>query len=198
MNWSLPRDRQLILGRQNIYDGLWDRIPSMNWTFVPLTQYHGGGAAATMEPLKDHLVDYENQMMQNYGSGTQACYRGQRLYDTKETKQLVIKVVNWYKKYRDILNSDIIHLRRPSGKDWDGFMHVNPELKEKGLAMLFNPTDQEMKRTIELPMYYTGISDETSIRIKEGNIKRYKLSRDYKIKIDLSIPANSYTWLVIE
>ncbi len=198
VNWSLPRDRQLVLGRQNIYDGLWDRIPSMSWTFVPLTQYHGGGAAATMEPLKDHLDDYENQMMQNYGSGVQACYRGPRLYDTEETKQLVIKVVDWYKKYREILNSDIIHLRRPSGKDWDGFLHVNPNLKEKGFAMLFNPTDEDMIRTIKLPLYYTGLSKTASIREKEGVVKTYNLSRDYKVNVNVTIPANSYIWMVIE
>jgi hypothetical protein len=109
VNWSLPRERQAVLGRQNIYDGLWSRIPSMCWTFVPLTQYHGGGAAATMEPLKEHLTEYENQMMQNYGSGVQACYRGPRLYDAPETKALVAKTIDWYKKYRGILNSDIVH-----------------------------------------------------------------------------------------
>ena len=53
----------------------------------------------------------------------QACYRGPRLYDTDATKQTVIKVINWYKKYRDILNSDIIHLRRADGRDWDGILH---------------------------------------------------------------------------
>ena len=198
VNWSLPRERQAVLGRTNIYDGLWDRIPSMCWTFVPLTQYHGGGAAATMEPLKDHLVDYENQMMQNYGSGVQACYRGPRLYDAPETKELVIKSINWYKKYRDILNSDIIHLRRPSGKDWDGFMHVNPDLGEKGFAMFFNPTDQEMIREITLPLYYTGLTETAIVREKEGAIKEYKLSRNYSIKIKVTIPANSYNWYVIE
>ena len=46
-DWSLPRDRQVIIERQNIYDGTWKKTPSMGWTFVPLTQYHGGGAAAT-------------------------------------------------------------------------------------------------------------------------------------------------------
>ena len=198
VNWSLPRDRQLVLGRQNIYDGLWDRIPSMNWTFVPLTQYHGGGAAATMEPLKDHLNDYENQMMQNYGSGTQACYRGPRLYDTEETKELVIRVVDWYKKHRDILNSDIVHLRRPSGKDWDGFLHVNPELEEKGLAMVFNPTDEDMIREIEFPLYYTGLSEIAKVRIKDGETKNYALERDYTIKVKVKIPANSYSWIVVE
>ncbi|TKG96685.1 alpha-galactosidase [Puteibacter caeruleilacunae] len=198
VNWSLPRDRQLVLGRTNIYDGLWDRIPSMCWTFVPLTQYHGGGAAATLEPLKDHLDDYENQMMQNYGSGVQACYRGPRLFDTDETKALVVKVINWYKQYRDILNSDIIHLRRPSGKDWDGFIHVNPQLKEKGLAMLFNPTDEEITRTVDLPLYYTGLTKSAKIRVKEGKAKSYDLARDYTVKVTVTIPANSYTWLVIE
>ncbi|MHC4324903.1 MAG: alpha-galactosidase, partial [Planctomycetota bacterium] len=29
VNWSLPRDRQIILGRQNIFDGTWKKTPSM-------------------------------------------------------------------------------------------------------------------------------------------------------------------------
>lgn len=198
VNWSLPRARQLMLGRQNIYDGLWDRIPSMCWTFTPLTQYHGGGAAATIEPLRKHLDAYENQMMQNYGSGVQSCYRGPRLYDAPETKRLVIKVINWYKKYRHILNSDLIHLRRPSGKDWDGFLHVNPQLKEKGLAMFFNPTNEDMVREITLPLYYTGLTTTAMIREQEENLKKYKLNRQYEAKITIRIPANSYNWIVIE
>ena len=198
VNWSLPRERQAVLGRQNIYDGLWTRIPSMCWTFVPLTQYHGGGAAATMEPLKDHLKDYENQMMQNYGSGVQACYRGPRLFDAPKTKALVNNTMKWYNQYREILNSDIIHLRRPSGKDWDGFLHINPKLKQKGLAMFFNPTDKDMVREISLPLYYTGLSETTTIREKEGEAKIYKLSRDYKVIVKVHIPANSYNWYVIE
>ncbi|GAB3652372.1 hypothetical protein GCM10028791_21850 [Echinicola sediminis] len=198
VNWSLPRERHLMHGRLNIYDGLWDRIPSMCWTFVPLTQYHGGGAAATLEPLKDHLKDYENHMMQNYGSGVQACYRGPRLYDAPETKALVEEVIGWYKKYRRVLNSDLIHLRRPSGKDWDGFMHANPELEEKGLAMFFNPTDGEITREIKLPLYYTGLSETAQVREKEGTSRTYKLARDYSITLEVTIPANSYTWYVIE
>ena len=69
VNWSLPRDRQLILARQNVYDGTWQKTPSMGWMFVPLTQYHGGGAAATIEPLKDHLDDYARRLSQNFGAG---------------------------------------------------------------------------------------------------------------------------------
>lgn len=198
VNFSLPREQQIILNRQNIYDGTWEKTPSMGWGFVPLTQYHGGGAAATIEPLKDHLDVYEQLMMQYYGSGVQACYRGPRLYDTQETKQLVKEVIGWYKEYRDILNSDIIHLRRPDGRNWDGILHVNPSLKVKGLAMLYNPLNEEITRIINLPLYYTGLTKTARIREKEGSAKNYRLDREYNAKITITIPAKGYTRLIIE
>jgi hypothetical protein len=190
VNWSLPRAQQIILGRQNIYDGTYLRTPSMGWTFVPLTQYHGGGAAATLEPLSEHLPEYDAHMTQNYGSGVQACYRGPRLYDTDETKNLVIRKIKHYKKYREILNADIIHLRRPDGRDWDGILHADPSLEIKGFAMLYNPTEQSIKRTIHLPLYYTGLTKKAKVSIGGKSFKKYKLNRDYSITIDVVIPAN--------
>ena len=198
VNWSLPRERQLVLGRQVMYDGLWERASSMCWTFVPLTQYHGGGEAATLEPLDTHLEAYKAHMMQNYGTGVQACYRGHRLYDTERTKKSVTEVVAWYKQYRDILNSDVLHLRRPDGKDWDGIMHISPTLKQKGLAMLYNPTNKPIERTIKLPLYYTGLTDKASIRQQEEKARTYTLNRAYEAEVSVKIPANGYTWLVIE
>ncbi|NCC11193.1 MAG: alpha-galactosidase [Bacteroidia bacterium] len=85
-NWSLPRDRQLMHARQLNYDCTWERVPSSLWSFVPLVEYHGGGSEATLEPLSEHLYEYKMHMIQNYGAGIQACYRGPRLYDTAETK----------------------------------------------------------------------------------------------------------------
>jgi hypothetical protein len=198
VNFSLSREQQKILNRQNIYDGTWEKTPSMGWGFVPLTRYQGGGADAVLEPLKDHLSDYEQLMMQYYGAGVQACYRGPRLYDTEQTKQTVITVINWYKKYRQILNSDIIHLRRADGRDWDGILHVNPQLKQKGLMMLYNPTATSITRSIKVPLYYTGLSNTAKIREKDGALKTYNLGRDYSIEMNVIIPANGYSWYVIE
>ena len=198
VNWSLPRERQLIHTRQLNYRCTWERLPSSLWSFVPLVQYHGGGAAATLEPLSEHLYEYKTLMFQNYGAGVQACYRGPRLYDTEETKQTVIEIISWYKRYREILNSDIIHLRQPDARDWDGIMHVNPNLKEKALAMFYNPTDKEMVRTIKLPLYYTGLDKVAKIREQEGRSKSYKLDREYCVTLEVTIPANGYTWYVVE
>jgi len=198
VNWSLPREQQILLGRQNIYDGTWLKPPSMAWTFVPLTQYHGGGTAATLEPLADHLHEYDAHMTQNYGSGVQACYRGPRLYDTEETKELVIRKITHYKKYRDILNADVIHLRRPDGRDWDGILHVDPKLEIKGYALLYNPTEEELIRHIRLPLYYTGLSEGANIQIGTDQSRDYSLSRDYSVEIKVSIPANGYLPIIIK
>ena len=198
VNWSLPRDRQLMHTRQLNYDCTFERPQSGCWSFVPLTQYHGGGDAATIEPLSEHLFEYKTLMFQNYSSGVQACYRGPRLYDTEDTKQAVVEVISWYKKYRNILNSDIIHLRKPDARDWDGILHVNPAEKEKGLAVFYNPLNEPITRTITLPLYYTGLDKTARIREQEGKAKKYRLDRDYNVKLDVTIPANGYTWYVVE
>lgn len=198
VNFSLSREQQKILNRQNIFDGTWEKTPSMGWGFVPLTKYQGGGPEAVLEPLSEHLNDYKQLMMQYYGAGVQACYRGPRLYDTETTKQTVQEVIAWYKKYRSILNSDLIHLRRPDGRDWDGIVHINPDLPQKGLVMLYNPLKETITRTIRLPLYYTGLTKKASIREQEGKVKSYPLDRGYEAEIEVKLPAEGYTWLVVE
>ena len=198
VNFSLSREQQKVLNRQNIFDGLWEKTPSMSWGFVPLTKYQGGGPEAVLEPLSQHLKDYEQLMMQYYGAGVQACYRGPRLYDNDVTKQVVIKTINWYKKYRDILNSDIIHLRRADGRDWDGIFHVNSKLKTKGLLMLYNPLKEKIIRTIKVPLYYTGLTSVAMVAEKETGAKKYMLNRNYEIELTFTIEPESYTWFRIE
>lgn len=198
VNFSLSREQQKLLNRQNIFDGTWEKTPAMGWGFVPLTKYQGGGPEAVLEPLSEHLPDYEQLMMQYYGAGVQACYRGPRLYDTEVTKQTVQRVINWYKKYQLILNADIIHLRRPDGRDWDGILHVNPALKEKGLMMLFNPLKTKITRTIKVPLYYTGLREAAMIRQAEGKAKTYRLNRNYEVELPVEIEPESYGWWVIE
>jgi hypothetical protein len=197
-NWSLPRDRQILLGRQNIYDGTWDKIPSMGWMFVPLVEYQGGGTAATLEPLSDHLDAYGAHLANNFGAGVQACYRGPRLYDTDATRAVVTGWVSWFKRYRAILESDIIHMRRPDGRDIDCFLHVNPGLKDRALAVVYNPLDRPVQSTLVLPLYYAGLSDAALIREKEGRSQRYRLDREYRVAVPVTVAPNGVTWFVIQ
>lgn len=197
-DWSLPRAQQVIIGRQNIFDGTWEKTPSMGWMFVPLVQYHGGGAAATLEPLREHLETYGQILAQNFGSGVQAAYRGYQLYDTDQTRAVVKKWVEFYKAHRAILESDIIHIRRADGRDLDAILHVNPQLREKGFAMVYNPLDVQVTRTLMLPLYYTGITHTATIREREEEGHEYQLNGKAEVQVPISLPARGLTWLVVE
>ena len=197
-NFSLPRWQQITIARQNIYDATYEKTPSMGWMFVPLVEYHGGGEAAIFEPLKDHLVEYGWHLAQNFGSGVQACYRGPRLFDAPETREVVKKWTDFYHKYRPILDSDIIHVRRADGRSVDCMLHANPALREKGLAMVFNPTDERVETTLRLPLYYTGLTDAALVREQEGDAISYELDREYGVDVPVSLEARGITWFVVE
>ncbi|WP_188504140.1 hypothetical protein [Parapedobacter pyrenivorans] len=196
-NWSLPREYQEIIERQNIYDGTWEKTPSMGWMFVPLVEYHGGGPAATIEPLHDHLPHYEQRLANLFGAGVQACYRGPQLYDTPETKVLVKKWVDFYKRHRRILDSDIIHLRRPDGRDYDAILHVDPMGEEKGLLMVYNPLDTPIERTLTVDLYYTGLRDKATVSTNDGGSKVMSLDGT-SLQLPITIPANGQVWYVLK
>lgn len=198
VNWSLPRAEQVIHTRQNIYDGAWQKTPSMGWMFVPLTQYHGGGAAATIEPLHEHLDHYERMIASNLGGGVQACYRGPRLYDTEETKQLVKQWVDWFKRHRTVLEGDIIHLRRADSRDIDYWLNVNPAGPERGLLMVFNPLEHDVTQTLRVPLYYTGLEGAAQVCHEDSPAQAYALARDYSIRLEVTVKAKGVTWYVIK
>jgi hypothetical protein len=107
-------------------------------------------------------------------------------------------VIRWYKKYREILNSDLIHLRRPDGRDWDGMVHVNPQLKTRALLTLYNPTPEKIVRKIKVPLYYAGLTNRTVVREQEGPPRSYRLNRKYEIELPVILPPQSYTWFTME
>ena len=194
----LPREQQEIIERQNIYDATWDKTPSMGWMFVPLTEYGGGGPEATVEPLKEHLHHYGQRLANLFGAGVQACYRGPQLYDAPETKALVEKWVGFYKKHRQILDGDIIHIRRADGRDFDAILHVDPQGDEKGLLMVYNPLEEQITRNLDIPVYYTGLNGKVSVREQEGKAKTFSVNQDYKISLTVRIPAKGYNYYILK
>jgi hypothetical protein len=110
---------------------------------------------------------------------------------------VVKRWVDFYKKHRQILDSDIIHLRRPDGKDWDGILHVNPRAKEKGLLMLYNPLGKKITRTLDVPIYYTGLTDKVNLKEMNGRTSVLKVSRDYHLRIPVEIAARGYAYYVM-
>jgi hypothetical protein len=194
VNWSLPRAHQVIHTRQNIFDGSWEKTPSMGWMFVPLVQYHGGGAAATIEPLDQHRDHYGRMLASNLAMGVQACYRGPRLFDTPATKAVVKHWVDWFKQHRDILESDMVHGRRADGRDLDWMLHVNPKLETNGMLVVFNPLDREITRTLDLDLYFTGLTESARVAPMGGAETAHPLQRGTRLQLPVTVPAGGMFW----
>jgi hypothetical protein len=197
VNWSLPRAHQVIHTRQNIFDGSWEKSPSMGWMFVPLAQYHGGGAAATIEPLDQHRDHYGRMLASNLALGVQACYRGPRLFDTPATKSVVKHWVDWFKQHRDILESDMVHGRRADGRDLDWMLHVNPKLETKGMLVVFNPLDHEVTRTLDLDVYYTGLESRVRVSSMGEAETEHALHRSTRLHLPVTVPAGGLFWATL-
>jgi hypothetical protein len=194
-NWSLPREQQHILARQNLFDGTWEKTPSMGWMFTPLVEYHGGGAAATIEPLKDHLQDYGLHLMNNFGYGVQSCYRGYQIYDTETTRDMVRKWVSWFKAHREILESDVIHVKRADGRNLDAVLHVNPALPTQAIAVIYNPLSTPLKQEVVLPLYYSGLKGDIHMSLNDGELEGVSLDQEGKVKVMADVPGKSCIWI---
>lgn len=106
--------------------------------------------------------------------------------------------VNFYKRHRDVLDSDIIHIRRPDGRDYDAILHVNPHGTEKGLLMVYNPLNEPIKREIRVNLYYTGIKGMAQVSEQDGNIRQMKVAPNGELLLPIEIPAKSQTWFVFK
>lgn len=196
VNWSLPRRQQVIHTRQNIFDGTRTKLPSMGWMFVPLTEYHGGGPAATVEPLHEHRDHYRQMLMSNLGAGVQACYRGPRLFDTQETRDLVEGAVDWFLEHREILESPVVHAssRRADGRDLDWILHANPGSELPGMLVVHNPLRVAVQRNLELDLYYTGIEGRALAIGANGEHTSVTLDPQGRTGLEVSVPARGSAW----
>ena len=161
---------------------------------LQLVGFYTNDPRVGLEPLCENLDRYEQQLIQFLGSGCHLTIRGNRLYDTPETKQLVSKWINWFKEYRDILTSDIIHVSRPTGRDLDCMMHVNPFIKHKGMVIVFNPTDRDITKEMRLPLYYTGLKGKVTIITSDGSKKNYPLDQNGNLLLPVSVTAQGTSW----
>src|SRR5688572_7945669 len=108
------------------------------------------------------------------------------------------KWMAWYDRHEQVILGDIIHLRRPDGRDLDYYLHVNPAGKEKGMLLVFNPLDQPVKKELVVPLYYTGLTGTASVSEKDGSASSLKLDRDYEARVTVELPAGGFTWLTFQ
>lgn len=160
------------------------------WPRVLILSAVGGFAAAEA---------YDFALSQYLGSGCGMTYRGDRLYDEKgdASYEMVKQKVAWFKAHRQILISDIVHVKRPTGQAIDAFLHVNPKLpSQKAMALVFNPTTEPLSDNLTLPLYYSGLTDKVQVSVGGAAAADMTLRRDYSVVVPVSVPAKSTTWIL--
>ena len=168
------------------------------WEDITISIYEGGGEAAVFEPLEHNIKPYSFGLAQYLGAGVAACYRGFRLYDSQETRDKVLEWVTFYKKYREILGGDIIHIKHSTMQGLDAWLHINPTGHYKGLVMVFNPTSNTIIKLLPVPLYYTGLVKTALVSEAGQGWRQQQLGRDYKIILEISLEPESLTYFVVK
>lgn len=202
--YSLPRWLDLSISRAGLYDDLYALLPTQGWMFLPLSDYHAGGAMAT---FAGHQQAYEFALATYLGAGTAACYRGPTLYGDgpagEAMKAILRRWVSFYKAHRRTLIAPVVHLRRPDMQSWDGWLHVRPDPSsqpgaEVGVAMVFNPTEATLNETVRLPLYYAGVQgDKVDLSINDGKFEAHSVGRAYDVRVKLTLSPKSVATVVV-
>ena len=86
-----------------------------------------------------------------------------------------------------------------SGRTGLGWHHAcHPQSKRKAFISVYNPLDIAIEREIEVPLYYTGLTNKAIVKEQDKNGKEYSLARNYSILLKIRIPAKGYNWYIIE
>lgn len=181
---------QTVIYRQYIFDATWHKTAQMGWVNLN-TEVLPGGMEASVDK-------YERIFFTMLSSGAQVWVRGHRLYDGPKSQAILKKWMSWYHAHKDVILGDIIHLKRPDGRSLDYTLHVNAKGKEKGMLLVFNPLEEEVTKTINLPLYYTGLTGSAKIRQEDGTAKTYQLDGTSSVKLPVTIPAGGFSWFIIE
>ena len=188
----------LSISRQHVYDDLYNSAPSQMSIPFPLIVNPGGGTGAQFESIQSHAHNYDWAHAQYMGAGVGMAYVGHRVYTSTATRAIVYNWVRFYKDYRAIITSPIMHVRRPDMQGLDAFMHINPHLTHKGLVMVFNPMNHHINQSLPLPLYYTGLTDYATITELGHKGQKVTLDRDYTVEVIVSLAPLNYTCFIIQ
>ena len=64
--------------------------------------------------------------------------------------------------------------------------------------MLYNPLDFSVHKQIEINLYYTGLKDQAQVSCEDGDFSTMPIDAYGKALLEITIPANKWTWYVFK
>ena len=195
--WGTIGDRWewLIVGRTYAYDGtLWK--PPTN-ALMPLDVNRAGPMASA-----DDLLWYDNALSVFLGVAGRFFQYGD-LWQNDASKAIVMAWASTMATYRDIINADVVHVRKPTGRSWDAIMHVDPRAAAgapRGFAIFWNPLrTASLNLTTTLSVYYCGFAEGATVQAtwKDGSTQALPQSAFFSVPIARTLPPQSYDWVAL-
>jgi len=147
--------------RAFVYDSRYKDPACATWTSCNLELYHGH----SIEPSEENPATYDHAIGGMFGYGHSGVLYGRNTYFGENTKQIFDKWISFYKKYRQTLAGEMVHLARPNGYEPDAVMHVSTEAEIPAVLVVFNPVDAEKSIMLELPLNYGGFAGSETAHI---------------------------------
>eukprot|EP00040_Diaphanoeca_grandis_P036541 m.233286 g.233286 ORF g.233286 m.233286 type:complete len:895 (+) comp33639_c0_seq1:188-2872(+) len=187
--------------------------------FVSVVGYQ---SAATLSPLEDHLVETEWALSTYFGTGVLTNIRAPVLYEGPQSQALVKKWFDWQKKYRRVLTAESMTLTHGTvcwgrdepmanssctSTDVDAILHrapkhYYPDIDERALAMVWNPTNATIVKTLAAPLYYAGLTvsgGTTSVKVSQEGAAptTVNMGANNTVALSINLKPRELTWFVI-
>lgn len=148
--------------------------------------------------LKTDMDALEHLLATFFGYGFAAGLGIMGYYNSKRSRETIRKWVQFFKRYRDILESDVIHLRYPDGRSIDTIMHVNKETSPQGLIMAYNPTELNLTESIIFPLKYFAPYKKILIKSVDGAVVEPACSSNNMALLNVSLEPRKLTYFELK
>jgi hypothetical protein len=148
---------------EQMYDA-WDQIVTVRqdlWysslILPPTCLWHSQSVWRSLQGLPPQALEHWLATNLGYGiTGNFAFGVGATTEGAAEDTALLRKWLAWFKRYRSILTSNIVHLRYPDGMGIDAIMHINRHSNPPGFLLAFNPTGYQLRQSVIIPAKYVA------------------------------------------
>lgn len=185
----------LLMGRVYAFDGtLWK--PPTN-AIMALDLSRAGGMITPLE-----LQFYDTALAVFIGLAGRYFQSGV-LWQNNASLAIATAWMNTMNTHRNVLNGDVIHVRKPTGRSWDAIMHAEPAAaagEAKCFAIFYNPlTSVAANVSTALNVYYCGFAPMAVVQAVWKDNTTQMLTQDaaFAIPITRSIPALGYDWVAL-
>lgn len=142
----------VVMQRSCLYDARYEVPACATWSACNIEKYHGH----SIEASEENTATYEHAIASMFGYGQNGILYSKKIFVGENTKKVFHKWVEFFKKHKQTLAGEMVHIAKPNGFEPDAVMHVSPEADIPAVLVAFNPLDEEMNVSYELPLKYAG------------------------------------------